>query len=392
MTIKLLIGLSVLGGLALASRPAQAYPQWQFSSGTSRCNQCHFSPAGTGLITNYGRDAIGEELSSLEGDGGFLHGAVDMPSWLALGLDFRGMYLRHDNGSPDGTDARVFPMQADAYARFAFLDTFSLAITGGIRGRVRGKLLSFSSQPDDVPLGSNNFQSATAARFVSREHYLMWRSGALGPYVRAGRFFAPYGLRLAEHTTYIRKDLGQYLLQEGYGISAGAVQNEWEVHVTAFLPDILRQYGSTEKGLAAMYERRFNDAIALGLQGRAGFTDDAKRYGGGAFAKTWVPAIKTLLMGEVNLIHMAGNTGSGSNQMVAFLGPTVFPARGLWLSVFGEHSQTDIKSRNTATEAGNVQLNWFPYPHFEIVLQGRIQSPREQESAKTFFLQLHYFL
>src|SRR3954466_2796415 len=94
-----LVGLSLLGLLALAPRAAQAYPQWQFSSGTSRCNQCHFSPAGTGLITNYGRDAAGEELSSIDGNGGFLHGAVDLPSWLALGADFRGMYLRHENGN-----------------------------------------------------------------------------------------------------------------------------------------------------------------------------------------------------------------------------------------------------------------------------------------------------
>jgi hypothetical protein len=387
--IASILGLSLL--CALAPRPAQAYPQWQFSSGTSRCNQCHFSPAGTGLVTNYGRDAVGEELSSLEGNGAFLHGAVDLPSWLALGADLRGMYLRNDNGNPEGPESAVFPMQADAYVRFAFLESFSLSLTGGVRGRVRGPLFSLADYPDSG-FGANNFQSTSGSRFVSREHYVMWRSGALGPYVRAGRFFAPYGLRLVEHTTYVRRDTGQYLLQEGYGISAGAVQNEWEVHVTAFLPDILRQYGGQEKGIAAMYERRLQDAVALGIQARGGTTDDYKRYGGGAYAKGYVAAVKTLLMGEVNLFHLDGNSGSGSNQLVAYLGPTVFPARGLWLGVYGEHVQTDIKARNTATQAGTIQLNWFPYPHFELMLLGRIQAPSQVESTKTFFVQLHYFL
>ena len=40
-----------------------------------------------------------------------------------------------------------------------------------------------------------------AGRFISREHYLMYRPEAMGIYARVGRFFAPFGLRLAEHYT-----------------------------------------------------------------------------------------------------------------------------------------------------------------------------------------------
>jgi len=32
--------------LLASSRDAGAYPQFQFSSGTTRCGQCHFSPSG----------------------------------------------------------------------------------------------------------------------------------------------------------------------------------------------------------------------------------------------------------------------------------------------------------------------------------------------------------
>ena len=64
----------------LGERPAQAYPQWQLSTGAVRCNQCHYAPAGGGLINSYGRDAVGDELSSFGGNGAFLHGAVSLPS------------------------------------------------------------------------------------------------------------------------------------------------------------------------------------------------------------------------------------------------------------------------------------------------------------------------
>lgn len=368
---------------AVLPRAAQAYPQWQFSSGTSRCNQCHFSPAGGGLITNYGRDAAGEELSTWQGNGGFLNGAVELPSWLALGLDARGAFVRQANGSPEGTQTAVFPMQADLYGRLAFLDQFSLAFTVGYRGQAR-------TSPGT--LGDNNYAPAGANRFVSREHYLMWRSGAMGPYVRAGRFFAPYGLRLAEHTLYARRDNGFNLLYETYGVSGGFVQNEWELHVTAFAPDLVRSFGTHDKGVAAMYERRLADAYSVGVDTRLGFADDANRYGGGFFGKAYNAALRTLFSAQLDLIHLKGATGDGANQLVVFAGPTFFPVRGLWLSGYFEHNQTDIRVKGTATEAFDGQLNWFPYPHLELVILGRVQAPQQQQSVKTLMIQVHYYL
>jgi hypothetical protein len=363
-------------------RAAQAYPQWQFSSGTSRCNQCHFAPAGTGLVTGYGRDAVGEDLSTWEGNGAFAHGAVELPGWLALGLDARGVILRHEAGDSFGPTQAIFPMQADAYARLSY-DSVSFSITAGYRG---------SARLDRGPLGADAALPAGGSRIISREHYAMWRAGALGPYVRVGRFFAPYGLRLVEHTSYIRRDVGNNLLQEGYGVSVGLVQNEWELHITGLAPDFLRQFGSKELGAAALFEYRFVDAYALGLQARVGITEDGRRVGGGAYGKAYVTPIKTLLMAEANLFQVQGSKGGSSNQLVGYAGPTIFPYRGVWLGVYGEISQTDIRVKDTATKAVNGQLNWFPYPHFEFVVLGRLQAPEGNGSSKTLLLQLHYFL
>jgi hypothetical protein len=364
-----------------APQLAQAYPQWQFSSGTSRCSQCHFAPAGGGLISDYGRTANADDLSTFKGEGGFLHGAVELPSWLALGADLRGVILRHDNGEPSRTKTAIFPMQADGYGRILFGEGISLSVTAGIRGQARSDL---------GPFGDDNAVPASGTKFESREHYLMWRPTAQGPYLRAGRFFAPYGLRVAEHPNYIRRDVGNNLLQETYGLSAGMLAKEWELHVTAFVPDFLRDFGGREKGAAAVYEARFSDAYALAVQARVGNTDDGTRYGGGAYGKAWVPAINTLFMAEGDLFHWS--QGSGPNQLVGYAGLTVFPAKGLWLGGYGEVNQTSISAKNTATTALNGQLNWFPYPHFEFVVLGRLQSPQGQGSTKSLLLQLHYFL
>jgi hypothetical protein len=376
---------AMMGGLlVLAAAPttARAYPQWQFSSGTNRCGQCHFNPAGGGLITGYGRDAVGDDLTTWRGDGAFAHG-VSLPKWMALGADLRGAFLAQDVGNPDGRTTALFPMQADVQARAAFLDAFSVYASLGYRGQAR---------TSDTPLGSNNFKAAATSRVVSREHYLMWRPDAQGAYVRAGRFFAPYGLRLAEHTTYVRRDLGTNLLGETYGVSGGAVTEDWELHVTAFVPDPIQAFGGREKGGSALYERRWARMLALGLSARAGLADDHERYAAGGFGKVYVARANTLMMAEADLVDWHPDGAASVRQLVGYGGLTVFPVKGLWLGAFAEISQGDIAVKGTVTSALDGQINWFPYPHFEIVILGRLQSPSGQTTAKALLAQLHYNL
>jgi hypothetical protein len=330
---------------------------------------------------------VGDRGGTWEGSGDFLHGAVDLPSWLALGLDFRYAGLSNDVGNSTGAKRVHFPMQLDAHARAAMGGSFSLAVTGGFRGQLR---------PNTGGLGSDNFQPAQSSTVISREHYVMWRPAAIGAYVRAGRFFVPYGLRMAEHALYVRRDTGLNLLEESYGVSGGIVKNEWELHVTAFGPDFVRKMGNRDSGGAAMFEKKLGDASAVGLGTRIGFSEDAARFGGGAFGKTYFEAAKLLLMAEGNLIQLRPKNVSEAVTTVgsvSYLGATFFPFRGFWASVFGERWQTSIKVKDSATNAYGVQLNWFPYPHFELTILGRMQAPAGIEKpTQTVLLMGHYYL
>src|ERR1041384_3379444 len=108
----------------------------------------------------------------------------------------------------------------------------------------------------------------------------MWRPSATGPYVRFGRFFAPYGLRFVEHVYFVRRFTGFSLYEETYTASGGYVADDWELHVSGFVPppsgfpDMLQSVGARESGGAAYYEKRFaagtSVAGALAPQGRGG--------------------------------------------------------------------------------------------------------------------------
>jgi hypothetical protein len=382
--------LVVLGFVCVAvlfsARDAAAYPQFQFSSGTQRCAQCHYAPAGYGLLTSWGRDESGDTISR-GGDGGFLHGAVTPPSWLAVGGDLRWAFLRNDTKSAGSPEVAGFPMQAELYGRAAFGDSgISLYVAGGLRGATRA---------DET--GAVIHSTA----MISREHYLMWKPSATGAYARAGRFYAPFGLRMAEHIFFVRRYTGFNLYEETYNVSGGYLEEDWEVHATAFMappkgfPEIVQSSGIRGSGGAVLAEKRLASMASIGLQGRVTVNSEQRLIQGGALGKVWVDAAKLLFMGELD-IHRRDVGSLPSNQLVAFVGATFFPAKGVMLGLSGERYQEDMRVARTARNAVNLQLQLFPWAHCELLALGRYQmsgsGSADGTGATLALLQFHYYL
>ena len=62
------------------------------------------------------------------------------------------------------------------------------------------------------------------------------------------------------------------------------------------------------------------------------------------------------------------------------------------LTVLGERKQQDLTVRDSSWDAITGLLGWFPVPHAELQLMGRLQYAEGEGTAKTLFLQVHYFL
>jgi hypothetical protein len=388
--MRRLVFYAVAGWLFLLAGRAFAYPQFQFSSGTGRCSQCHYSPAGGGLITSWGRDESGDTISR-GGDGGFAHGAWTPPQWVALGADVRLAGLYNNSGGPAAPELAFFPMQADAYARFAFTDELSLYLQGGIRGDTR---------PID-PSVAGHF-SNVGDRLDSTDHYLMWKKGGTGPYARLGRFYAPFGLRFVEHIFFVQRYTGQNLYDQTYTLSGGWVEDDWEGHFSVFappphgFPDALQPVDTRESGAAAYYEKRFSAMSAIGVQGRLGFASEYSQYTGGLVGKLWIEKGKVLFLGEGDVMRRNVSTGGGQTGAVTYLGATVFPARGWMFGLAHELYQGDLSVKGTARNAFDLEINFFPWAHFELVAFGRYQftgggGPTDP-TASLFMLQFHYYL
>jgi hypothetical protein len=249
-----------------------------------------------------------------------------------------------------------------------------------------------------------------ADRFMSREHYVMWRPSATGPYVRAGRFFAPYGLRFVEHVYYVRRYTGFNLYEETYNLSGGYVADEWEAHLTGFapvpsgMPQPFGAVGPREAGVAGYGELRLQKMSALAGQFRVGIGPSEARYQVGGIGKLWIEKARILLLGEGDIIRqqfaapvMTGApTVPGQTGFVGYLGPTLSLTRGLMASVAYERYQTDLAVKGTGRNAWDAQINFFPWAHCEVLLLGRWQftgtGTSDGASASLLMLQLHYYL
>lgn len=353
---------------------ARAYPQFQFSTGNARCSLCHYSPAGGGLINAYGRFEA-EATISRGGEGDFLHGLWEPPEWLHLGGDYRGAATYKDLGIEPSY--ALFPMQADTYVIVEAGD-FSFSGTVGIRGTAR--------EPGNID-----------ERIISREHYVMWRPKATsGPYVRAGRFFAPFGLRLPDHTAYTRRYLGFHSLEETYNLSGGMVEKDWEAHVTAFGPAPFWRVGPEAWGGAGYYERRLGDNAAVGAQARVAIAPDDTRYIGGAVGKLYLDGPKLLFLSEVDvgLQTFDFDPGPSRKQLAAHLGLTYFPIQGIMVGTAVERYDEDLDIADTERDSLSLTLQYFFHAHFELMLMGKLEAQgQDYGDANVLGLaMLHYYL
>ncbi|MGE3453900.1 MAG: hypothetical protein AB7O24_02175 [Kofleriaceae bacterium] len=366
--------LIVLIATTVVAARVDAYPQFQLSTGTDRCTACHFSPAGGGLINDYGRDEAGSTISR-GGDGRFLHGAWSTPSWLQLGVDLRGAaLLKHRD---QDREVAAFPMQTDVYLR-AGTERISLALTTGLRG------------------GARHPQPPLVERLVSREHYLMYQRDS-GSYVRVGRFFPIYGIRTLDHTAYVRRYLGFHTLEEPYGIAAGVVGESWEAHLSAFVPrpiDILGS-GVRASGAALYYEKRLlDDTAAIAPQARVAVSPDDTRMSIGVVGKRWLEATKLMMLAQLDVQRQSFADGIGPTryQLAGYLGGSKFVIPGVMVGAALHRWQPDVRLR-TSRDAFELNLQYFPLAHVELHLLTRVESQGDYDGASVLtFLQLHYYL
>jgi hypothetical protein len=407
----LLAGLAALT-LLLVSSEAHAYA-WMIRHDYAACTQCHADPSGGGLLTPYGR-AQGEILlrtpytARAEDEepgkiGNFMFGAFDLPEWLLLGADVRGMQLQSKTSLPDPLPnpakiSRFILMQADLEGQATF---GRFRANGSIGYAYDGALGASLTRGQDK-----------TGRAVSRVHWVGLDLGEDKEFLlRAGRMNLPFGLRQIEHTMFVRtatrtdinaaQDHGVAIAYNGTGLRAELMGIAGNFQLR---PDDYRERGYAGYIEYAPYEKLAVGASSLIVHADAGLGDPVPsapvwRHAHGLFGR-FTPIKQLVLLAESDLLLVSQPPSAANSHRSQFgsanlLQADVEPYQGVHLIVAGEIFDQEL-ARNRATWEWWAGAQWFFAPHadirFDAVYQTTPISSTDSAGTVSLLAQFHAYL
>jgi hypothetical protein len=360
--------------LAAGSAAALAEPIF-LARQYARCTNCHYSPAGGGLLTPYGRSLSREELSTWgahrgEGEPGreheFLYGALrDAVKPVSLGLELRPSHLESWAGS-------------ERFAR-------DLLMNADLTAAARAGRFTFYGELGRQPEGEGG-------RVASFEHWvsLGWPSGLA---LRAGRFLPAYGVRFADHTAFTRSALRLanddqvYALEVGYSGARQLVQ----VSLGPGRADSVGDADQRAFTATARWQYDLRPRVVLvgsGLHRAASKVAAREEAGGLALGLAPASRLTLWLQGDARF-----REGAGGGTAYTLLADAAYEIRrGVWLRL-SPQLLTEFGDASAGTMRWSAGLNLLPRTHWNVVLSYyRDRDRRRDESTDTLLAQLHLYL
>ena len=392
--------------ITLSTSVAHAYP-WMIRHEYAGCVPCHADPSGaSGVLTEYGRaqsdnilrmrygKPVGEEASTTAR---FLWG-VPTPDWLLLGGSIRDGWMTQkagSNGFTLGADKGLLDMQADLKAQI----TLS-------RFRAYGSL----GFEHEQLYGTYNITHATENNLVSREHWLGVDLGEDKQFLlRAGRINTPFGIRIPEHTMWVRSETrSDFNGGQQDGIALAYTGSKWRAEGLAILgnyqinPDVYRERGFSgyvewaPAGWAAV------GASALVTYARQDYQTSAEhviRQAHGVFARL-APAKPLAILAEADLlVRLQDDTAATGTRvskvgMASLVQADVEPTQGLHFSVSGEFLTNGVEADGPSGAAW-VSAVWFFAPHADLrfdFIEANTSVAGARTNTITLLPQIHLFL
>ncbi len=324
---------------------------------------------------------------------GFLWGLIDLPEWLLLG----GSY-RHLNVLRPGEEESfsTFPMQADLYGQVQF----SRFLAGGSIGVAKVEPGSPHARRAQITTNQGNEWN-----LISRTHYVGLALGSQNEFiVRGGRLNLPFGVRIPEHTMWVReatrtdRDSDQ---QHGVALAYAGESFRAEVMAIAgnyqINPDRLRERGYSLylEGMLANWAAVGVSSLFTTAEADIATLAEARtnREAHGVFARlAVVPPL--VILAEANVL-MRTDADAG---YVGFVQADFEVVQGLHFMATGELLDAGLPTSPEGVEAspglgqtrygGWLSVDWFFLPQ----LEARVDAVFRTDDPFTLLGQLHVYL
>jgi len=281
-----------------------------------------------------------------------------------VGLDARIMMVI-DHAS-ENTRTAFFPMLSELHGVMAY---GNYEVYGSISAR------KFGNSPSDMGV-------------YSRHHWVKYQPDE-NLSIRAGRMVIPFGIRIDDHTTYTRRDLGFDKHDHSYGIQLDYFKDNLGLTAMGYGGNFLVGDPSQQRRGAALTFSYFVPAFSqFGISLLGDASQRTTRFMGGAFVRTKIYE-KIYAMMETDLLNTQTNDATLSQtEIVGFLRLGWFPWE--WLDTHLETRVKFIQDTNKLNRFAYVAgATWQILPWIELTPQFRIiHSERNPTEYKTL-LQMH---
>ena len=329
-----------------------------------QCQVCHVSPTGGGMRTEFGRVFGQKSLAALGRDEDLWSG--QLADRVSIGGN-----ARFDAVSTNKTDG-------EDELRFDFDEALIYIDVNLLQNRLKVYV------DERVAPGGASSREAWA---------MLMPKGPDGYYVRIGRFFLPFGLRIQDDGAFTRFGTGVNFDTPDDGIEFGTLGSKWQV-VGAVANG---NSGSGEDGTGKQWSLRVERTGQRGLIGAAlnfNELEGGERYMHGVFGGIRTGPVSWIA--EYDEIETEGfGLGSTLKEQVALLEANFSPAQGHNIKITGEFWEPDDDTGSDERERYSVIWEYFPIPMTQVRTGVRI-GEAEPSSPVFFgddevFVQLHVF-
>ncbi len=336
-TVAPLLVLFLIIAATLQSLPRLAAEQ------SLACKTCHINPNGGGARTEFGNHAVAFHELTLQKTKKYFEKSYHSPrisKSVLTGFDYR--YLVLEGG-------RVFRMQTDAYLTF---------------------------EPYQDLMYHMRFWE-----FGVNENYMLLYLKQQKYYLKVGRFYPAYGLRIADHKTYVRERIGFGSNVYLDGISVGAEIGGSNIAVEFFNPNqrfvgtfhIFRTGYFKSLSFLAGFSARFSEQ----LNGSNGAFPHTKGIFGGLSYDRFT------LLGELDL------AGKANDSLLLYAGLTTRVEYGLYLIAEYNFFDNNRDLPGGISEFLRFSLEFYPIPFVQFRPSYTYYTNGPLDGEDDFFLQFH---
>lgn len=339
-------------------------PRFAVRSG-AKCQSCHVNPTGGGMRNFYGATFYGREalpIKSWEEQYGLEDFTTQLNDFISLGADFRTLFYSQEQSADNTTNQSFFQMQGDIYLRANVAKKVNLYLDKGLY---------------------DGFEIFGIANILPADGY-----------VKVGRFVPAFGLRMDDHTAFVRTETGFSQRAEDTGVELGFLPGPVSA-IVALSNGGKRGIPSDKlRAVLGRVEAKFSADEFNFLLGGSAYRLSSGRAGklvAGGFLGVAFQGNASILA-EVDFIDdRIGNADTKS--MVNYVELNYAPIQGFDLKAAYDFFDPDTKNKTGSVSRYSFGFEFFPIAGIEVRPMYRIikEEPVDQKNNE-YHLLFHFYL